>query len=171
MAVHPDIKSLLRESLPQYLKVAECCVSRQFGYPAAILLFSIIDTIGSYYRNNTNFTIIIDGKSRQIKKDGIQHFYVLNSDYYGLNITEKQIKKIYDNIRSLLVHNASLAPGHFLISTPGVDPFPINNTNQCINLDALLELSKKAVTSFIKNIDYIVPQSKQHEDIVHKAQK
>ncbi len=171
MAVHPDIKTLLRESLPQSIVVAECCVSRQFGYPAAILLFCAIDTIGLFYRNDTNLKIVVDGKKRHIKKDGVQHFFILNSEYFGLSITEKQIKQVHDNFRSLLVHNSSLPPGHLLISAPGVDPFPIVGPTQCVNLPPLLELTKKAVANFIEQIDHIVPQSKQYENIVRKAQE
>jgi len=169
MAVHPDVRSLLRESIPQYLKIAEYCVLNSFGYPAAVLLFGITDTIGSFYRNNNNFTVNIDGKQRHIKKDGHQHFYILNSYYYGLNITENKIINIYNNFRSTLVHNASMAQKHFLVSTSGDEPFPIINGDQCVNLIPLLGLSKCAVALFLARIDDIVPLSRQHENIIRKS--
>lgn len=171
MAVHSSIKSLLRESLPQSIRVAECCVSRQFGYPAAILLFCAIDSIGSFYRKNKNFTIMIDGKARYIAKDGVQHFFILNSDFFELNLSRERIEQIYNNFRSLLVHNASLPPGCFIISSPDKDPFPIDKTNHAVNVDSLLELTKKAVEKFIKQIDDIVPTSDQHKYIMFRKLK
>lgn len=75
MAIHPDLTSLIRESLPEYLHVAEYCVQFRkdaswghgrvggcLGYPAAVMMFSIVDTVGSYYRGRTDLPITVDGK-------------------------------------------------------------------------------------------------------------
>lgn len=66
MAIRPDTASMLMESLPEYLFVAERCVRYQkdaswgpphqvggrLGYPAAVMLFCIVDTIGSFHRRD-----------------------------------------------------------------------------------------------------------------------
>jgi hypothetical protein len=53
----------LRESLPEYVEIARVAIGRSkpgfsasscYGYPAAALLFSVADSIGSYYRGNLN---------------------------------------------------------------------------------------------------------------------
>ena len=92
MATHLDIKSMLYESLPEMLLVAKYCieyrkdkniwsVSGCYGYPAALLLLSIVDSIGSYIEN---------GKGNIDKR-----FKVLNNDvYYGLNLTDQELQKI-----------------------------------------------------------------------------
>jgi hypothetical protein len=132
MATQFDLKSLLRESVHEYLFVADYCVQFQkdsawpqrevggcLGYPAAVMLFSIVDTIGSFHQGDAGLNLVIDGKSRDIRNEGFQHFFILNSDYYGQSLEEAAIKKLYDNFRNLLVHNASLAPSNFLIKDPG----------------------------------------------------
>ena len=121
MAIHPNLVSMLRESVQEYFEVANYCVSYQkearwgheqaggcFGYPAAVMLFSIVDTIGSYHRGDSVMTIQLDGERTSISSDGFQHFYILNSDYYGLSLERRTMKMLYDNFRSPLIHNASL---------------------------------------------------------------
>ena len=64
-----------------------------YGYPAAILLFIIADTIGSY---------ILGGNNEH-------HFEILNDHrYYDLKLSKHEINEIYRNYRSLLVHNGAL---------------------------------------------------------------
>ena len=54
MAIHPNLQSMLRESLPEMLLVAKYCIefrkdtsiwsaSGCYGYPAALILLSIAD--------------------------------------------------------------------------------------------------------------------------------
>src|SRR6267142_1660006 len=117
MAIHPDLKSLLRESVREYLEVAEYCVSYRkdarwgtaqvggcLGYPGAVMLFSIVDTIGSFHRGSTGISVVVDGKAVEIRKKGFQHFFILNSDYYGQHLDERTIKRLYNNFRNLLMH-------------------------------------------------------------------
>ena len=92
---------MLRESLPEYLCVAGYCVAFRkdsswigagpdacLGYPAALMLFAIVDAIGSYHRADPNFRVTVDDKSVPIRKSGTQHFYILNSEYYGQALPE-----------------------------------------------------------------------------------
>lgn len=180
MAIHPNHKSQIRESLPEYLHVAKYCVEYRkpavpgqrpgcLGYPAAVMLFSIVDTIGSFYRGSNDLIIEIGGKRRSIRRDAHQHFYVLNSEYYGQSLDEDTIEKLYGNFRNLLVHNASLAPSHFLLNEPNVpDLFPRRDGALCVNLSPFLDKSREAARLFLDRLDQIVPGSKQAGDIALK---
>ena len=79
MAIHASTTSLLRESLPEFLEAARYCVEFSknagwghgqgggcLGYPAAALLFSIADSIGSY---SSGLAVSIDGKSTKIDSE------------------------------------------------------------------------------------------------------
>ena len=119
MAIHNSTHSLIEEAITEYLTIANYCLMTAkptggcYGFPTALLLFSIVDAIGSFYRGNGSFIIKVDGKNETIK-NADQHYFILNSDYYSQNLSEKNIKKLYEYYRCLLVHNAALAPGHFL---------------------------------------------------------
>jgi hypothetical protein len=180
MAVHQNIMSLLRESVSEYIYIADYCVSfikdsqrgpQQtggcLGYPAAVMLFSIIDVIGSFHRQDLKCIVNVDGKNTIIRKGGFQHFYILNSPYYGQSLGEQTIRKLYDNFRNSLFHNAALPPGNFLTKGPGDIPFPIINGKPSINLIPFLALSKKAVDMFLNNLERIVPGSEQ-EALIYK---
>jgi hypothetical protein len=182
MAIHPDLKSMLRESLVEYLHVAEYCVgytkdvtwSREMsggclGYPAAVMMFAIVDAIGSYYRGNRTLSMSVDGRSVSIRTDGFQHFYILNSEYYAQTLSASTIKSLYGRFRSLLVHNAALAPGSFLVSFSGQHvSFPVSDDRQCVNLPPFLELSKRAVGVFLERLDTVVPRSDQARNLSMK---
>ncbi|NMB57271.1 hypothetical protein GYA19_05055 [Candidatus Beckwithbacteria bacterium] len=97
------------------------------------MLFSIVDTIGSFYEKDKGFTIIIEGKDKTIKTDEYQHFFILNSDYYNQKLKENQIKKIYQNFRNKLMHNSSLPPNQILkIGQDESQPFLFNEENTYI---------------------------------------
>ncbi len=166
MGIHRDLESLIRESLPEYLEVAEYCVNYRkpaapgrragcYGYPAAVMLFSIVDTIGSFYKGRSDIKIEMSGKSKlvPIQRDGDQHFYVLNSEYYGQSLDASTIKTLYENFRSLLVHNASLAPSHFLVNEPELaTAFPTRNGKPSVNLSAFLRKSREAARLFLDRL-------------------
>jgi hypothetical protein len=183
MAVHPTVSSMLQESLTEYVYVAEWCVNYQkdqawspphqeggrLGYPAAVMMFCIVDTIGSFYRGKADFKVSIDGREVAIRKDGFQHFFVLNSPYYEQSLSKAAIEKIYGVFRNELLHNAALAPGYALVSLPqNHEPFPVVDGGQRVNIDAFLEISKKAVTLFLQNILEVVPGSQQEKLVQEK---
>ena len=67
-----------------------------YGFPAALLLFSVADAIGSY---------VLGGGTRK-------HLDILaHKDFYGLPLEKNAIDAIYKKYRNLLTHNAVLAPG------------------------------------------------------------
>lgn len=179
---------MLKESLDETLEAAKYCVEYskeeskwgQFntggclGYPAAILLFSIIDSIGSYHRKNANFFVTIDGKKEKINGDGWEHFKILNSKYFNLSLSLEFIKKAYSNFRSKLTHNSIMGKDALMI--PRNDSIEIlkgrnvafiegfdqdKNKIFVISIEELYNLCHSAVVEFKKDIDVIVPESKQ----------
>lgn len=178
MAIHNSTDSLIREALSEYLAIAEHCLTTGkptggcYGFPTALLLFSIVDAIGSFYRGNNSFEISVDQRRRTIKGAGFQHYFILNSDYYGQTLSEKDIQRLYDYYRCLLVHNAALAPDHFLdIGNPTDPPFAKRLGSKHIdyvNLRPFLDLSHSAVARFLSVSPSLVPGSKQGKGITDK---
>jgi hypothetical protein len=183
MAIHPSIASMLKESLPEFLKTAEYCIAFRkgddfpdaqrggcFGYPGTSLLFCIADAIGSYYRGNKSFEIRVDDRIAYIKKDSFHHFYILNSKYYELSLPGSTIKKLYENYRNLLLHNAALAPRHvlFMSDSNGV-PFLLHDGNVHINVVSFLAVTRMALASFLVDIEKVVPGSDQEKNIHLRA--
>lgn len=174
---------MLQESLREYLYVADWCVrfrknerwgpgqaGGRLGYPAAVMMFCIVDTIGSFHRGDKKFNIQVDGKPVTIQQQGFQHLYVLNSEYYRQSLSEAAIRKLYANFRDLLIHNASIAPEHLLISDPTLSAaFPVVDGRQRVNIDGFLGISSAAVKLFLKRVPSLVPSSVQEANIQKKA--
>ena len=169
MALHDTPASMLRESLIENLTVVEYCLSYRkqdngcLGYPAAMLLFSIVDSIGSYFRKNKNFKIQIDGKLKFIESDGYKHFFILNSPYFEQQLPEAAIKILYGKFRSLLTHNSVLGAKAVLIHNHELGAFLKSKDDDIyiVALTPFFYLCKRAVELFLKDADKIVPKSKQ----------
>lgn len=177
MVRHSSPTSLIQEAMSEYLDIAHHCIMNGkptggcFGFPAALLLFSVVDAIGSYYRGNNSFVVTIDGKSKSIDGDGNKHYRILNSpNYYKMALSEKDIERVY-NYRCLLVHNAALLPNHFLAIGKQTDPVfsRENNSNiKGVNLIPFYNASVQAVSNFLSVAETIIPQSKQAKGISQK---
>jgi len=175
MAIHPNTASMLKESASEMLHVAEYCINYRkdaqweanqvggcLGYPAAVMLFSLVDMIGSFHEGDQTLQISINGQMKTIASDGYQHFFILNSHYYELALTEDQIKIVYKNFRSKLVHNLAMPPEHTLsIGENETKSFEFQANNTRVNLKPFFDISKTAVSAFIQNVDTIVPSSRQ----------
>lgn len=187
MALHINKVELLRESLLEMIYLADYAVTYRktdrnkwgtnatggiLGFPSTVILFSIIDCIGSVFSGDQNFKIVIDGKERVIK-DTSQHIYILNSKYFNLNLSQTDLDNIYKNVRSTLTHNSLLPEGYTLkIGDAEKNPFQIainelDNRIYFINLIPLFKLTKSAVETFIKDLDISINfhQTKVHTTI------
>lgn len=166
MAIHPDLQSMLNESLPEMLLVAKYCIEFSkdtsiwsapgcYGYPAAILLLSIADSIGSYV------------EQKKVKN----HFKILNnSDYYGLDLSDKEIKVIFDNYRNLLSHNAVMATNVGLTIGVPTDNVLIKKDDKFwLSLVPFYNISVKAINSFLSNPN-ILTNNRTILDIYKKNQ-
>jgi len=173
MAIHEEKVELLKESLAEMLHVAQYAVTYRktdramwannatggiLGFAAVVVLFSIIDCLGSVFAGDSQFSVLIDGKNKRIK-NASQHIYILNSKYFGLDLCQTDLDNIYKNVRSTLVHNSLLPQGYIL--QPGENenlPFnvAINELNgriYFINVIRLYKFTQTAVQEFISDLD------------------
>lgn len=148
MAIHNSVPSMLKESLPEMLLVAKYCIEFKkesppwpaqgcYGYPAALVLLCIADSIGSY-----------------VKKGNVKnHFKIFNNkDYYSLELDSLSLKVLYDYYRNTLVHNAVLAPEIILdIGQSGEDVIQKINGNYLLKLLPLYEVSVIAVNKLFND--------------------
>lgn len=165
MATHFTVSSILKESLVEMFLVAEYSIEFRkdisvwgaggcYGYPSAILLFSIADSIGSY---------AIGGNVRK-------HFNILNhEDYYNLKLNQPKIDMLYEKYRSLLIHNAVMA-NEATLSIGDKDSlvFELRESTPYLNLLPFLEKTRVALSNFLEVSDDIVNNSKQLRDILKK---
>jgi len=115
MALHRKVDDHVIESLKEFLKLAEIGLSTMkadlsgdmakdkgcLGAPAAVLLFSIIDAIGSYHRGDIKLKIK-NHRRPYIDKDGYVQFFILNSHYFGQDLTGAEVIYFYGQYRSNL---------------------------------------------------------------------
>jgi len=187
MALYQEKVELVKESLLEMLQVAEYSIAYKkaesekwgssakgiLGYPAAVLLFSIIDCMGSVFVGDTNMSISIDGNHHSIKNTS-QHIFILNSKYFKLGLSKKDLNNIYSNFRSTLTHNSLMPKGYTLQVGEGERrPFKIainefDNRIYSLNLIPLLEVTKKAVINFMDDLDKGIidfEETKLHKNI------
>ena len=88
------------------------------GFPSCMLLFCVVDTLGSYFENNPEFKINIKGLSSPqiINDENRSHFYILNSELFNLNLSKGDIDRLYE-CRTSLLHNSVLTDGVILRET------------------------------------------------------
>jgi hypothetical protein len=154
MALHLSHTSMVKESLPEFVEVAEYCINYRkdpqkwsasgcYGYPANVLLLVIADAIGSY---------VIGGKTRQ-------HFDILNHhDYYNLQLDERLVTKIYEAYRCLGTHNAVLGKDVMLDIGEDSGPiFLIKDEKIWLFLRPFLNLTKHVVGKFLAVANNLVP--------------
>lgn len=128
------------------------------GYPALILISSVIDTIGSFFRGSEIEISFGNGEKRRIT-DPSSHFYILNHEkLFNLQINHpKTIFDFYSAYRSKITHNSSLPPNN-LIKNDKDDPkiFELNSKNEIlmVNLFPLFEKTKEASQHFIHWLKY-----------------
>ncbi len=165
MAIHSNQKEQLIEALIENIYAIEQCIlfdkekkkdweyggSGILGIPSLILLCSVIDTIGSYFRGSDQ-EITIDGSKLKIETAS-EHFLILNHEkFFNLQLTRNAIDDFYSTYRSKLTHNNSLPANNFL--SIGKDQsesfeFDSNNLIQIINIRPLFGKTTDAVGQFL----------------------
>lgn len=183
-----DIPTMVETGLCEDLKAAEYCINYDksteplpgagglcLGFPAAVLLFAIVDTMGSYFYKST-FAFRIDGHDCAINEPS--HFFrVLNGKYFGLQLSGAAINAVYSNYRGLLTHNAVLVGGH-AIEKSNVHELPFiesrNSSNEPyisqVNLIPLHKLCERAIPEFVKDLPTILSGSQRETEILSKKE-
>jgi len=153
MAQHTEKNEMIKEALQEMIEVAEYCIFFEksnsvnwkgyagcYGYPSAILLLSIVDSVGT----------LIEGGGDDTKI----HFKILNNaEYYNLALSEEEIEIMRNGFRNKLSHNSHIMEGFAMI--PGSDNYKIlikQNGTYFLNLKAFLSVSKKIVEKIIVQI-------------------
>lgn len=174
---HSTPAEMLMESLDELLFAVKYCVTYKksdrklwvephalggiLGFPATTLLFTIVDTIGSYC---DNLEVEIDGKKRKIRPGDVKsHYYILNSEYFNLNLSYNDILQLYRYARSTLSHN-SIIGKEILLHPRGAKPFIKVNSQSgkgryTIYILSFYEACMTAVALFKEDINDIVPSS------------
>ncbi len=134
-------------------------------YPAATLLFAAIDALGSYHRQKPGFEVSIDGKSTAIRS-AAQHIYILNSEYFELDLSRDRLDETYDKCRSTLTHNAALPPGVGLRLCISNRPAIFDESGYLwINVGILHRACAQGVNRFLGTIETIVPASHAAKEV------
>ena len=164
-----DFNHLSREALNEMLEAIEYCISYRkkeheqwadstfpgcLGIPAAILLFSIADAMGSHYRHKE---FKIRGKNKMQKmRNTDEHFFIFNSALYDNQLlSREEISVLYDIYRSKLTHNLGLPSFHFMELNPNSNKLVEEKQKEqgenywVLNLHVFLNLTKKAVEGFL----------------------
>ena len=118
MAYHKVPDDMVVEAVDEYLLLAEHGINYQklgggvLGYPAALLLLSVIDILGSYAVSTK------------------EHFQVLRQPCVGLALTTQQVKDVEHWYRNLLAHNGFVALGALMRADETGDPFVLAENGQ-----------------------------------------
>lgn len=144
---------MLTESLPEMLFASKYCIefskdpkiwggSGCYGYPASLLLLSIVDSIGSHVYGG--------GADKRFK--------ILNDpEYFGLGLTPDEVNIIKDKYRDLLSHNSLLATNVELFpGSPNDAVLVLLNGRYRLNLVPLYILCVRAVNMLINNPKVLV---------------
>ena len=178
MALHTKVDEHVIENLKEFLKLAEIGLSSRkcdldgdfqkdkgcLGAPAAALLFSIVDAIGSYHRGDYGLKVS-NHRRPYIDQDGYVQFFILNSRYFGQTLSDEEVQFLYGQYRSNLSHSAAVSGGVLIYNEHEAEAFPLRNGARFVNLHALYELTKGALHSFIQESQSVIPRSRQGSGI------
>lgn len=173
MALHTKVDEHVIENLREFLKLAEIGLSARkrdlkgdfrkddgcLGAPAASLLFSIVDSIGSYYRGDYSLRIS-NHRPPYIDQPGYVHFFILNSRYFRQNLNDKEVQFLFGQYRSNLSHNAALSGGVLIYNNAEPELFPLRNGERVVNLHALYQATEIALNTFIQESQHVIPRSR-----------
>jgi hypothetical protein len=143
MAIHQKLDDLAAEVVEEYLLAAEQCMAfrkqsdgGRLGYPAALLLFCVIEALAHSRKPKTG-----------------EPFRFLTEQPFNLNLTAPQIKNIEQWFRNLLVHNAIIAPGTLLAGDDVGEPFEFSDAGELnkVRIAPLFGLVKDAWERFDRN--------------------
>jgi hypothetical protein len=161
---------MLSDSLGEYLTLAELGLQYRkpsngvLGYSSATSLFAFVDAVGSYHRDHDTFRIRIEGQPVPITTAG-EHFFILNSDYFGCDLTRVSLKEIYETARCPLTHNAVLAEGLILSAGEPMPDIAVTRDGVEIYLPGFLQRCQRALPLFLAAAPGIVPGSRALLDL------
>lgn len=140
------------------------------GFSTTLLLFSIVDAIGSYY---DGLEVTIGETKKKIRpKNPKSHFYILNSHLFNLNLSETDFDQIYSSLRNKIAHN-SLIGKEIMLDPRRNNPFIKVNSikgkgRYIVYLKSFYEACESAIKQFKIEIPNVVPISFHGRDFFEK---
>ena len=129
MAIHPNSSSLTVEVIEEYLDIANLCINTKkpdggiYGYPATLLLFCVIEALGTGLRKDKN------------------PFQVLREPPFNCTLSFDQVKDLKEWYRNPLAHNGMIVPGICLSPEDSGAPFTFSsNQPVLIRVKSLYDL-------------------------------
>ncbi len=109
IAIEYSLSYVKEDSNQPYWEQNKGCL----GFPAIILMSSVIDTLGSVY---DEVEILVGNEMLRINfHKPYTHYYILNhSDLFNLNLKKTTIEDFHQSFRDTLLHNNSLTVNSFL---------------------------------------------------------
>lgn len=150
MPTHLSKDSMKFESIIEMLKVSQYCINFNkkedwgydgcYGYPAAILLLSIVDGIGAHIKGGGD--------------DTKMHFTILNdSEWFNLKLSEKEITTLRKGFRNKLNHELYIDIN--LVLNKGTFNDKVVETKDdttILNLVPFFEITKYCVEKMVKKL-------------------
>ncbi len=140
------------------------------GFSTTLLLFSIVDAIGSFYENSE----IKIGKNKFFikAKENKTHLYILNSDLFGLDLNEVDFDQIYFCLRNKIVHNSLIGKEILLKAGKNTSFIKVNSFRgkgrYTIYLNSFYDACENAIAQFKIEIPRLVPNSTHGKDFFEK---
>lgn len=151
VAIEYSLSYVKENSSESYWQQNKGCL----GFPAIILMSSVIDTLGSVFEGEV---IIVGDSSITIKFDNEStHYYIFNHNLlFNLNLRDATINDFRKSFRNTLIHNNSLTKNSFIRKGSLSDEiFCLDDEYkiQEIRLVPLLEKIKNAVNIFTSKLE------------------
>ncbi len=124
MAIHNNLSTMAIEGINEYLAASQICLRHRkadggcLGYPAALMLFCVVNALGNYLSGDA---IVVETKKRKVTRR--EPFLVLNHGYFGLGLKHTEIKTLEKSYRNALAHTAIIEPGAALLALDDDPPF------------------------------------------------
>lgn len=150
MAIHHQVRDLNIEAVEEYFQAISDCLSAKksdggcLGYPAALLLFSVVNALGE---SLTGDPITPAGRHKKIGK---APFFVFNHQCFGLSLSEQEVKILTEYARNPLVHNALISPPIFFVASDELPEFKFASERIEIRLFSFRRLVESAWQHFDK---------------------
>ncbi|TND07695.1 MAG: hypothetical protein FD123_3014 [Bacteroidetes bacterium] len=184
MAIHNQLNDLTRESISEMMTAIDHCILFKkdnawktkggiLGVPTTILLFSIVDAIGSYYARTEKKFPIKGSKPKSINNTR-DHFYVLNGELFGQTLSKGELDILYQQYRNKLTHNLALSAFYFLeIGNDGQSFFEktsIGTSNYySLRIKPFYQIVQNGVNTFLPILDQVLDSSDTKQNRISKS--
>ncbi|WP_236974838.1 hypothetical protein [Membranihabitans maritimus] len=133
------------------------------GFPACILMLSLVDALGSFFEENDDLKIQFTGEQEFVRislNKNKTHFYIFNSFLFDQNLSREKIDRLWD-LRNSLLHNNVLTNNIRLVNSDK-EPFMDKVKGQSgegiffeLRLLSFYKICEEAVRNFLVSTDLV----------------